>query len=271
MDRLKIVLLSLAVVALAGLAVLAAFSFTTRTSTTIANLPLQQTVQAVRQQSAAAPSSAPRATRNAADQEHLNNLEFELSELPREEELTGNLSAQVEGIRQLRSRMSALQAALSRNYGKLMAETAAATFGREDNLGFDLAITELQQKLGTAKDAVVSQQQVLNKFEGSDSTDITRGFQAELVRRQRVVTELEQDIADLVLERQERANLKNARQAARLRAWRSERNVLENEYSGAADALERALRNYELMIRNAGETRQRSKQIEDEQNRIRAR
>jgi|GEM_PF-6488678 len=268
MDRIKIVFLSLAVVALAGLAVLAAFSFTKRTNTTIASLPApQQTVQALRALPAAATADI-RPALSAADQEKLASLEYELNELPREEELSGDLANQVQRIRQLRARVAGLQTALSRNYARLMAETTAAAFGSEDHFEEDLELSELQQKLTAAKADVAFQREALLKFEGSDSTDITRGYQAELTRRQGVVTGLEEDIADLVFERRSRASLKNARLASRLRAWRAERTQLENDHSGAIEALEHELRNYELMIKNAGDSRQRLKQLEGERNRL---
>jgi len=269
MDKMKILVLSLAVAALAGLAVLAAFSFTRHTSGTIASLSPQQSVQAVRSlPPAPVRVTAPNATAPAREAQ-LANLDYELNELPREEELSQDLAAQAQGIQQLRVRVAELQNALSRNYGKLMAEAVSSSIGNDSqqNLDFDLAITELQQKLSNAKIAVSAQQRVLDNFITS-VTEITRPYHDEMARRKRVVTELEQSIADLYLEKQERTAQKNARQAARLRAWRAERTALEGDYADALEALARAERNYETMLRNAADFRARARALEAEKKRL---
>ncbi len=152
-------------------------------------------------------------------------------------------SAQLDGIRELEARARDLEQALTRNYGELMAEAVRASLAPSRGIDFELEAADLQQQLTDAKISVANQLHLYNEFTGSDDTDIVRGYRNELIRRQKVVAELEQRIGNLFNEERAAIDDGDSAQTTRLRAWREERNALEAQYVGAVEALEVARRN----------------------------
>ncbi len=169
-----------------------------------------------------------------------------------------------------RARNSGLRSRLAQNYGVLMAEAVRASLGSGSrrNLDFELAVNELQQQLTTAKLAVAEQRRQHSEFIGSDSTEITRGYLAELTRRQRVAQELELDLQVLFHRQQNYLDSVDAQKATRLRSWRQERTELENAFAESERAIELALLRRQQLVREEHEKKKRLEQLEAEWQRL---